>query len=143
MLMIVSWSVKDRKSQMTSWLYARTSGNVKVVSSDFMLRIRRRLTHDSEEAVEHRDLDMIPFVEGMAETFCDHLPKPHGGKFTTPWEPDFNITKKDEVSDSEFKDVLDAGHQVGCGVVLWAARHYFPVCCARISILCRVMARPN
>ena len=38
-------------------------------------------------------------VEGMAETFRDHLPKPYGGKFTTPLEPDFNITKKDEVSD--------------------------------------------
>ena len=64
-----------------------------VVSSDFMLGIRRRLTHDSEGAVEHCDLDMIPFVEGMAETFRDHLPKSYGGKFTTPLEPDFNITK--------------------------------------------------
>ena len=33
-----------------------------VVSSDFMLGIRRRLTHDSEGAVEYCDLDMIPFV---------------------------------------------------------------------------------
>ena len=37
----------------------------------------------------------------MAETFRDHLPKPYGGKSTTPLEPDFNITKKDEVSDLE------------------------------------------
>ena len=114
-----------------------------IVSSDFMLGIRRRLTHDSEGAVEHCDLDMIPFVEGMAETCRDHLPKPHGGKFTTPLEPDFNITKKDEVSDLECKDVLEAGQQVGCGMVLWAARHCFPECRVGISILCRVMARPS
>ena len=45
-----------------------------------MLGIRRRLTHDSEGVVEHCYLDMIPFIEGMAETFREHLPKPHGGK---------------------------------------------------------------
>ena len=46
-----------------------------------MLGIRRRLTHDSEGAIEHCNLDMMPFVEGMAETFRDHLPKPYDGKF--------------------------------------------------------------
>ena len=114
-----------------------------VISSDFMLGIRRRLTHDSEGVVEHCDLDMIPFIEGMAETFREHLPKPHGGKFSTPLEPDFNITKKDEVSDLECQEVLDAGQQVGSGMVLWAARHCFPECRVGISILCRVMARPS
>ena len=43
-----------------------------VVSSDVMLGIRRRLVHDSEGAVEHCDLDMMPFVEGMAQTTRDH-----------------------------------------------------------------------
>ena len=114
-----------------------------VISSDFMLGIRRRLTHDSEGVVQQCDLDMIPFIEGMAETFREHLPKPHGGKFSTPLEPDFNITKKDEVSDLEVKEVLEAGQQVGCGMALWAARHCFPECRVGISILCRVMARPS
>ena len=57
-----------------------------VVSSDFMLGIRRRLTHDSEGVAEYCDLDMIPFVEGMAETFRDHLPKPYGGKLKSQKE---------------------------------------------------------
>ena len=117
--------------------------NCEVVSSNLMLGIRRRLAHDSEGAVEHCDLDMIPFVEGMAETFREHLPKPHGGKFTTPLEPDFNITKKYEVSDSECKEVFDAGQQAGCNMVLWAARHCSPEFRVGISILCRVMARPS
>ena len=36
-----------------------------LVTSDVMLRKRRRFAHDSEGAVEQCDLDMIPFVEGI------------------------------------------------------------------------------
>ncbi len=39
-----------------------------------MLGIRRRLSHDSEDKGTERNMDMIAYVEGMAEAFKDHLP---------------------------------------------------------------------
>ena len=47
---------------------------VEVVSSDFMLGIRRRVNNDSNGKVATVHTDMIPFVEGMVEAFRTRLP---------------------------------------------------------------------
>jgi hypothetical protein len=47
------------------------------------------------------------------------------------------------VTDQEVKEVLDAGYQVAIGMLMWAVRQCYPGGKVAVSMLCRVMARPN
>jgi hypothetical protein len=113
---------------------------IEVVSSDFMLGIRRRITRGSDGKVATVKLDMIPFVEGMVEAFRTHLPTK---EVKEPVPKGFTTSKMDVISDEEIKAVLDAGFQTGVGMVLWAARHVFPECRVGCSLVCRLMAKPS
>ena len=110
------------------------------VSSDFMLGVRRRVFNDTEGKVKEVVVDMIPFVEGMAEAFQTHLPNV---EVKEPIPSKFTVSKVDVVDDAESTAVLDAGFQSAMGMALWAARHCFPECRVGCSLICRVMAKPS
>ena len=111
------------------------------VSSDFMLGVRRRLTHADDGTVASAEIDMIPFVEGMSEVFKQHLPD--SNTMTEPVPEKFTVSKLDVVPETEVQQVLNDGFQAGMGMALWAARHCFPECRLGCSLLCRVMAKPS
>jgi hypothetical protein len=113
---------------------------VEVVSSDFMLGIRRRVSNDSDGKVATVQTDMIPFVEGMVEAFRTWLPTK---TVNEPVPKGFTTSKQDVIDEAEISAVLEAGFQTGVGMVLWAARHVFPECRVGCSLVCRVMAKPS
>ena len=109
---------------------------------DFMLGVKRDLIRDKDGTILEYSLNMIAYVEGMAEAFKDKLPK-DAHKIKEPAEKGLFITKADLVSDDECKAVLDAGYQVAVGMLMWAVRQCYPGGKIVVSMLCRVMARPN
>ena len=110
------------------------------VDPEYMLGIRRRLCHDSAGRVTECNMDMIAYVEGMAEAFKEHLPK---GTMREPVPKGTFISKIDTVTDQEAQAVLDAGYQVAVGMLMWAVRQCYPGGKVAVSMLCRVMARPH
>ena len=107
---------------------------------EFMLGVRRRLTYDSDGKVQTCNLDMISYVEGMAEAFKEHLPK---GKVRQPVEKGMFISKDDNVSEEESVSVIEAGYQVAIGMLMWAVRQCYPVGKVAVSMFCRIMAKPH
>ena len=110
------------------------------VNPEYMLGIRRRLSHDSEGKVTECNMDMIAYVEGMAEAFKEHLPN---GTTREPVPKGMFISKIDIVTDQEAQAVLDAGYQVAVGMLMWAVRQCYPGGKVAVSMLCRVMVRPH
>ena len=86
------------------------------------------------------NLDMIPYIEGMAEAFKEHLPK---GVIKTPVTKGMFISKNTVVSEQESKEVLNAGFQVAVGMLMWAVRMCYPGGKVAVSMMCRVMAKPS
>ena len=113
---------------------------VEVVSSDFMLGIRQRVSNDSDGKVAIVQTDMVPFVEGMVEAFRTWLPTK---TVNEPVPKGFTTSKQDVIDEAEISAVLGAGFQTGAGMVLWAARHVFSECRVGCSLVCRVMAKPS
>ena len=114
--------------------------NLTDADPEYMLGVRRTLTLDKEGKVLECNLDMIPYIEGMAEAFKERLPK---GKIKEPVTKGFFISKSTEVTEQESKEVLDAGYQVAVGMLMWAVRQCYPGGKVAVSMLCRVMAKPN
>ncbi len=102
--------------------------------------IRKRLSHDSEGKVTERNMDMIAYVEGMAEVFKEHLPT---GTMREPVPKGMFISKIDIVTYQEAQAVLDAGYHVALGMLIWAVRQCYPEGNVAVSMLCRIMARPH
>jgi len=109
------------------------------VDPEFMLGIRRRAHTDEDGKIVSMELDMMAFVEGMAEAFKDHLPV----KALEPVPHKFELSKSTEVTDAESAAVIKAGYQAAVGMLLWAARHVHPPCRLGVSMCCRVMSRPS
>ena len=107
---------------------------------EYMLGVRRKLTRDKEGNVIECNLDMIPYIEGMAEAFKEHLPK---GVIKTPVTKGMFISKNTVVSEQESKEVLNAGFQVAVGMLMWAVRMCYPGGKVAVSMMCRVMAKPS
>ena len=118
----------------------QTIWKCEVVSSDFMLGVRRRVSRSDDGKVKEVLLDMIPFVEGMVEAFATHLPT---REVAEPVPPKFTTSKEDVVEEAEYKAVLEAGFQSAVGMALWAARHVYPECRVGCSLICRVMSKPS
>ena len=78
----------------------KTIWNVEVVSSDFMLGIRRRVTVGSDGRVATVKLDMIPFVEGMVEAFSTWLPT---RDVKEPVPKGFTTSEIDEIGEEEIQ----------------------------------------
>ena len=110
------------------------------VPANYMLGIKRTLTYKPDGTVAQCHNTMVPFVEGMAKAFEEHLPK---AESKTPMPPKITFSKIDKIAVGEDKAVLAAGYMCLIGMVLWAARHCFPECRVGCSLLCRVMARPS
>jgi hypothetical protein len=107
---------------------------------EYMLGVRRKLTHDSNGRVLTCKLDMSAYCVGMAEAFKEHLPK---GIMKEPVAKGMFISKLDAVTDEEAKAVLAAGYQVAIGMLMWAVRQCYPGGKVAVSMLCRIMARPH
>jgi len=107
---------------------------------EYMLGVRRKLTHDSNGKVLTCRLDMSAYVEGMAEAFKEHLPK---GNIREPVAKGMFISKFDSVTDEESLAVLAAGYQVAIGMLMWAVRQCYPGGKVAVSMLCRIMGRPH
>ena len=103
-----------------------------------MLGIKRTLTYKQDETVDQCHNTMVPFVEGMAKAFEEHLPK---AESKTPMPPKVSFSKIDKIAVGEDKAVLAAGYMCLIGMVLWAARHCSPECRVCCSLLCRVIVR--
>jgi len=83
---------------------------------------------------------MTAFIEGMVETFKEHLPDK---KVSTPFPEGQQLFNDQSVSEEEAAQVLELGYMRGCGMVLWAQRHVFPESSVGISNCCRLMAKPS
>ena len=118
-------------------------GKITEIDPEFMLGVRRRITHvmvDGVSTVQSVECDMIAFVEGMAASFSNHLPRK---TLSEPVPPKLEISMSDKVSDEEAREVLAAGYQTAMGMLLWAARRCYPGSRLGVSLCCRVMSRPS
>jgi hypothetical protein len=86
-------------------------------------RVRRTLALYKQANVLECNLDMIPYIEGMAEAFKEYLPK---DKVKDPVTKGFFISTSIEVSYQEVKKVLDAGYQIAIGMLMWTVRQCYP-----------------
>lgn len=111
----------------------------KEVSPDFMLGIKRKVERDEQDNVTC-ELTMTAFIEGMVETFKEHLPDK---KVSTPFPEGQQLFNDQSVSEEEAAQVIELGYMRGCGMVLWAQRHVFPESSVGISNCCRLMAKPS
>jgi len=110
------------------------------VDPEFMLGIRRRVKYGTDGKVESCECDMIAFIEGMHETFREHMP----AKLTNdPAPPKMFLSKEDATEPGESERVIKAGYQAAVGMLLWAVRHCHPIGKAAVSMMCRVMAKPS
>ena len=118
--------------------------SVKIVDDEYMLGVTRSITYKQQtgqhSAIESIECTMTPFVEAMIQSFGTHLPTT---TVSTPFPEHAKLSKYDEVSEEEHKDVIALGYQRVVGMLMWAARHCYPECKYGVSRLCSVMARPT
>ena len=78
---------------------------VKVVPSDYILGVHRRIKYDDNKEIEHVEMTMTPYIEGMAEVSKDHLPT---GVINTPFPEKVQLLKGD-ADEAETKMINDCG----------------------------------
>ena len=119
----------------------KTIWKIKEVDPEYMLGVRRRVKRDPvTDKVLSMELDMIPFVEGMYNTFKDRMPAVAPDM---PIEAKFTCSTNDQTPAEESAAVLEAGYQCAMGMLLWAARRVYSGCRVGVSLLCRVMSKPS
>ena len=133
------------KSNNTKW-------KAKIVSSEFLLGIKRKRTQKMSEplnkAVEKPviisdeiEFTMTPYVDGMYKAFEDHINPKHVPK--TPFPDKLMLSKQTVVDPEKSQRVLDKGYMRAVGMILWAARGVFPECAQGVNQLGSLMARPT
>jgi hypothetical protein len=83
---------------------------------------------------------MIAFVEGMHESFREHMP---AKIVNDPAPPKLFLSKEDKIEPGESDRVIKAGFQAAVGMLLWAVRHAYPIGKTAVSMMCRVMSCPS
>ena len=126
------------KSNNTRW-------KAKVVSSDFMLGIKRQRTQvlndDKTIKSDAIDFTMTPYVDGMYNAFSEYIKPTHHP--STPFPVNLVLSKHSTVDPAESETVLDRGYMRAIGMLLWAARGCFPECAQGVNQLGSMMAKPT
>ncbi len=118
---------------------------VKQVSSDFMLGVRRTLTHEGDALV--LTLTQTEYIDGVIGAYQDQLVAAGWGdkspETPVPEGKDGYLTLDEYVSEEETKAVSEMGYKGICGSLIWVMRFTHNEIAFAVSMCCRVMSRPS